>query len=105
MLALILLLTSFASILAVLFTPAFPVIAKELEISSSMTQLTMTIYLIGYALGNLPYGPFANRFGRKPTLLLGISIAIIGSVMVAIVPFIPSLVLLMAGRFIMGFGA
>lgn len=103
-LPLLLMLTVFASILAVLFTPAFPAIAKELEISSSMTQMTMTIFLIGYALGNLPYGPLANRYGRKYTLLLGISIALIGSVMVAAVPFIPSLVLLMSGRFLMGFG-
>lgn len=104
MLAVILLLTSFASLLAVLFTPAFPAIAQELQISSSVTQMTITVFLIGYAIGNLPYGPLANRFGRKPTLLLGISIAIIGSIMVAIIPRFPSLFLLMAGRFLMGFG-
>jgi MFS family permease len=105
MLPLILLLTSFATILAVLFTPAFPAIAQELAISPSTTQLTMTLYLVGYALGNLPYGPFANRYGRKPTLLFGIFIALIGSIAVSLVPWIPSLTLFLTGRFLMGFGA
>ena len=97
----LLLLTAFATILAVLFTPAFPEITKALKISPSMTQLTMTVFLIGYAIGNLPYGPLANRFGPKPTLLVGISIAFIGSVIVATIPSLP---LLMGGRFLMGLG-
>lgn len=100
----LLLLTSLGTLLAVLFTPAFPEIAKKLQISAGMTQMTMTLFLVGYALGNLPYGPLANRYGRKPTLLVGIGIAFIGSLMAAIVPSYPSLALLLSSRFLMGLG-
>jgi MFS transporter, DHA1 family, multidrug resistance protein len=41
--------------------------------------LTMSFFLIGYALGQLPYGPLANRFGRKPAIYIGAAIAILGN--------------------------
>lgn len=101
----LLFLSAFSTLPGVLFTPAFPAIKRELGISTSLTQMTMTIFLLGYALGNLPYGPTANRFGRKPTLLAGITIAFLGSIIVAMVSRVASIDLLLLGRFLMGFGA
>ena len=71
----------FASISAVLFTPALPEIAKVLGVSDGQVQATMTLFLLGYAFGNLPYGPIAKRFGRKPAIYLGVLIAILGSLL------------------------
>lgn len=62
---LLLILASFAPVLAVSFTPALPEIANHLYVSSSKAQQSISIFLIGYAFGNLPWGPIANRFGRK----------------------------------------
>jgi MFS family permease len=68
----------FASISAVLFTPALPEIAKVLRVSDGQVQAAMTIFLLGYAFGNLPYGPIAKRFGRKPAIYLGVIVSILG---------------------------
>lgn len=75
----LLLLMPFASISAVLFTPALPEIAKTLNISDGQVQAAMTLFLLGYAFGSLPYGPIAKRFGRKPAIYLGAIVAILGS--------------------------
>ena len=101
----LLLLVSFASVGAVLFTPALPSIASFFLITGSQAQLTITSYLIGYALGQLPYGPLANRFGRKKTLYLGISIAVIGSLLCAFSSFVMSFKLLVFARFLQALGA
>jgi DHA1 family bicyclomycin/chloramphenicol resistance-like MFS transporter len=73
------LLISFATFLGILVTPAIPQIAQDFGISEVMAQWTMSIFLIGYSLGQLPYGPLANRFGRKKAIYIGVVIALIGS--------------------------
>ncbi len=75
-LLILLLLVSFASVSAVLFTPALPMISQQFGVSVAHAQLTMTLFLMGYAVGNLFYAPFANRFGRKKALYFGIALAI-----------------------------
>ena len=79
----LLLIASFASVGAVLFTPALPSIRDFFHVSVGESQLTITSYLVGYALGQLPYGPLANRYGRKPALYMGISLSIVGSLLCA----------------------
>lgn len=101
----LLLLASFASVSAVLFTPALPEIARNLGISSGQAQLSMTAFLIGYALGNLPYGPLSNRYGRKPTIYLGIIIAIVGTVLILIAGAFHAFWLLIFGRFLAALGS
>lgn len=101
----LLLLVSFASVSAVLFTPGLPQIADQLGISEAKAQLTITIFLIGYAFGLLPYGPLSNRFGRKPTAYLGISIAIVGCLLILLVQKIPDFSLLLIGRLLMALGS
>lgn len=99
------LLVSFASVGAVLFTPALPAITSFFNVSTGLAQLTITSYLLGYALGQLPYGALANRFGRKPTLYLGISISIIASFLCAFSSYIKSFELLIFARFLQALGA
>ncbi len=99
------LLVSFASVAAVLFTPALPEITQKLSISQAQAQLTVTIFLIGYALGNLPYGPLANRFGRKPMLYAGSLLTALGSLMVVFVSSSQTFWLFLIGRFLMALGS
>ena len=101
----LLLLVSFASVGAVLFTPALPAIQSFFSVTVGKAQLTITTYLIGYAFGQLPYGPIANRFGRKPALYFGISLSIVGSLLCAFSSLFHSFGLLIFARFITALGA
>ncbi|MBS0650405.1 MAG: MFS transporter [Verrucomicrobia bacterium] len=103
--SILLILVSFASVGAVLFTPALPSIQEFFGISVGKAQLTVTTYLIGYAFAQLPYGPIANRYGRKPALYFGISLAVIGSLLCALSAPAHSFGLLLFGRIIQALGA
>lgn len=101
-LSILLPLVAFPAVSAVLFTPGLPTISAEFGLSVGQTQSTMTTYLLGYALGQLPYGPLSNRFGRKKALYIGLSLAITGALLCAIAP---SFELLLVARFIQALGA
>jgi len=98
----LLLLISFGTISAVLLTPALPELAREFGVSESMAQLTMSIFLVGYTIGQLPYGPIANRLGRKKAVYMGIALMLVGSFLAIAAP---SFWILVAGRFIQALGA
>jgi DHA1 family bicyclomycin/chloramphenicol resistance-like MFS transporter len=57
-----------------LIIPALPDTARAFSVSPSMIQLTITLYLIGLAIGQLVYGPISDRFGRRPVLLAGLTL-------------------------------
>lgn len=99
------LLVSFGSVGAVLFTPALPLLTSFFGVSIANAQWTISSYLIGYALGQLPYGPLANRFGRKVALYIGISLSIVGALLCALSPLFMSFELLVFARFIQALGA
>jgi MFS transporter, DHA1 family, multidrug resistance protein len=101
----LLLLISFASVNAVLFTPALPDIAAYFNISSSVAGLTVTWFLVGYTFGQLIYGPLANRYGRKPTLLAGILLQILSCILCSFAGHIHFYDLLVLGRFLSALGA
>ncbi len=93
---------SFLSLGAVVFTPAFPELAHIFDISDVDAQWMMTLYLLGTAFGRLPYGPLANRYGRKPTLFIGLFITLIGTLMIL---YAPNYLFLCLGRFIQACGS
>lgn len=62
-----------------LYTPSLPEIAKALSTQYHWVQLTVTSYLFGYAVGQLLYGPFSDRLGRRPVMLFGAICFTIGS--------------------------
>lgn len=98
-------LISFGTVCAVLFTPALPSISDFFAVSNAKAQLAVTIYLIGYALGQLPYGPIANRFGRLPALKVGIALQLLGTLFCILSYHTELFSLLLLGRFIMALGA
>jgi DHA1 family bicyclomycin/chloramphenicol resistance-like MFS transporter len=57
-----------------LIIPALPDTARALGVSAGAIQLTITLYLIGLAIGQLLYGPISDRFGRRPVLLGGLAL-------------------------------
>lgn len=101
----LLLLVSYPSVGAVLFTPALPTLAEFFQISAGTAQLTITLFLIGYALGQLPYGPLSNKIGRKPTLYIGLTLSIFGALLCGLAGFLHLFWLLLIGRIIAALGA
>ena len=83
-----------------LYVPALPDTAASFGAHVNATQLMLTTYFLGLALGQLLWGPLSDRFGRRPVLLgaLGIMLAI-----TAAAPFMPSIGALVALRFVQGF--
>lgn len=54
-----------------MYLPALPTVQADLGISASMAQLTLTMTLIGMAVGQIFMGPVSDRYGRKLPLLAG----------------------------------
>lgn len=96
---------SFATFNAVLFTPALPTIARYFSINDNSAQQTITWFLVGYTLGQLLYGPLADRFGRKPSLYAGISIQVVSSFLCILAGLIHSFFLLVLARFFVAIGS
>lgn len=102
---LLFLLISFGSVSAVLFTPALPAISQYFEVGDSAVGLTITLFLIGYALGQLLYGPLANGLGRKRALYIGITGEIVASLLCIYAGYLHAFGLLVFARLLMALGA
>lgn len=103
-LAILLFIVSFPSVLAVLYTPALPTIVQKMGISEAQAQATLSVFLIGYAIGVLPYGPLSNCFGRKKALYAGAWIALFGACLAIMATALSCFWMLILGRFITAFG-
>ena len=101
----LMLLSAFAVMGAIIMTPALPQISYHFNTSVGYTQLVVTVFLLGYSLGQLLYGPLANRYGRKPALYFGIVIASLGSIFSILSSPTDSFLLLILGRFLESIGA
>ena len=75
-----------------IFVPALPIAARDLGVSGGTVQLTLTLYLVGVAGGQLFWGPLSDRIGRRPALLAGIALYTVGSLASAAAPGVGSLV-------------
>jgi MFS transporter, DHA1 family, multidrug resistance protein len=62
-----------------MYLPALPEISRELHASTSAIQFTLTMCLIGIALGQLVIGPLSDRVGRRRPLLVGICVFLLSS--------------------------
>src|SRR5580704_19418898 len=94
---------SFVGPLAVhLFLPVIPAVKAALHLSSSLAQLTFSIALIGMAFSTLFYGSLSDRYGRRPVLLSGLALFLVGSAVSAAAGSIVPLVL---GRLLQAIGA
>ncbi|WP_280041559.1 Bcr/CflA family multidrug efflux MFS transporter [Pseudomonas sp. Hg5Tf] len=62
-----------------MYLPSMPLIATDLVASEQQIQLTISLFLAGFSLGMLIYGPLSDRFGRRRLLLAGIALYIFAS--------------------------
>ena len=78
-------LTALITPLAVhLFFPVIPAVKAALGLTDAHAQLTFSISLFGMAFATLFYGSLSDRYGRRPVLLSGLALFLIGSVVSAI---------------------
>lgn len=83
------------------YLPAFSRMSADLGVSASTTQLTLTMFLVGVALGQLSIGVLSDRFGRRPLLLWGSVLAFVAGAGAALAP---GAGLLLVARFFQGLG-
>ena len=57
-----------------MYLPSLPDISHALAAPAARTQLTISSYLIGFAVGQVAYGPLSDRYGRRPVLLAAITL-------------------------------
>ena len=82
-------LQAFAPLSIDMYLPAMPVMETVFHTSAAAVQMTMVTFLAGYAIGQSLYGPFTDRFGRKPPLYASLVLFILSSAACAIAPTIP----------------
>ncbi|MGF2411718.1 MAG: multidrug effflux MFS transporter [Ferruginibacter sp.] len=63
-----------------MYLPAFPQIARDFNTSIDKVALSVSTYFLGYALGQIIYGPLLDRFGRKPPLYAGLTLYILATI-------------------------
>ena len=101
---LVVLLGSMAALGAIntdLYLPSLPRVARDLGASAAGAQLTITVVLVGMALGQLAVGPLSDRYGRRPPVVVGCAVFVAASLGCLVAPNLP---LLVALRFLQGIG-
>ncbi len=67
-----------------MYLPSLPDIARNLHASTAQVQFTISAYLIGFALGQIFYGPVSDRHGRKPVLMFAMALYCVASLACAL---------------------
>lgn len=85
-----------------MYVPSLPGMERALNTDATTIQLTITVYLVATAIGQLVMGPLSDRFGRRPVLLSGLILFVIGSLACALAQSIGALLI---ARIVQAFGA
>lgn len=84
-----------------IFVPALPDAARSLNVGAGAMQMTISLYILGLALGQPVYGPLSDGYGRRPVLLLGLALFTVGGLLSM---WAPSVQVLDAARFLQALG-
>jgi len=96
MTALLAALTGLGPLTVDMYLASMPDIGRSLGAPAAQVQLTISVYLIGFALGQMFYGPLSDRHGRRPVMLVALVIYVLASLGCALAP---SIELLLTARF------
>ncbi|MGI9876618.1 multidrug effflux MFS transporter [Vibrio chagasii] len=86
-----------------IYLPSLPLIAADLSVTQVDVQLLVTLFLVGFGLSQLFYGPMSDAVGRRPIFLLGQGVYLIGTVVCVV--FSDNMTALEVGRLLQGLGA
>jgi MFS transporter, DHA1 family, multidrug resistance protein len=76
-----------------LYLPALPGMGAHFNATPDRINLTLTAFMIFYALGTLVWGPLSDHFGRQPILIAGLTLYVISSTFCALIPNVDGLIL------------
>jgi Bcr/CflA subfamily drug resistance transporter len=65
------------------YLPSLPSIKYELALNDTLAQMTLTVYLLGFGVSQLFYGPLSDYFGRRVVLILGMFVFFMGNIFCA----------------------
>lgn len=94
-------LSAFGPLAIDFYLPGFPAMAVAFGTDEKHIQTTLAAYFLGLSIGQLAYGPVADRFGRRIPLLAGVALFTVASLACA---FAPSLDALIVARFVQALG-
>ncbi|TBU90948.1 multidrug effflux MFS transporter [Phytopseudomonas dryadis] len=94
-------LSAFGPLAIDFYLPSFPALALAFDTDTEHVQLSLASYFVGLAIGQLLYGPLADRFGRRPPLLAGVFLFTLASLACALAP---TLEWLIGARFVQALG-
>jgi MFS transporter, DHA1 family, multidrug resistance protein len=95
------LLTALGPLTMDMYLPSLPAIGQALDASTVQVQLTISSYLIGFACGQIVYGPVSDRLGRRPVILAALALYAVATVVCAVAQ---SIHVLIAVRFVQALG-
>lgn len=75
-----------------MYIPALPAIARDLHTTPGAVQLSLTAFLVAFAVGQLLVGPVSDGIGRRPMLVVGTALFALASVGCALAPDVVTLV-------------
>ncbi|RDI42091.1 multidrug effflux MFS transporter [Aquicella lusitana] len=93
---------AFGQIVSDLYLPSLPSIAASFHSNASAAQFSLSIYMVGFTLSQLIYGPVSDGIGRRRPLLIGLCLCLAGSIVCFLAQYIEAIII---GRFIQGLGA
>ncbi|ODN43077.1 multidrug effflux MFS transporter [Piscirickettsia litoralis] len=85
-----------------MYLPSLPAMVQYFGSSHAMIQNSLSLYLAGFAVAQLFYGPLSDGFGRRRALLVGAGVCLVGTLLTLQAETVSVLLL---GRFIQGLGA
>jgi MFS transporter, DHA1 family, multidrug resistance protein len=76
-----------------MLVPSLPLLARVFGSSPGSVQLVLTVFLAAIAAGQLVYGPVSDRFGRRPVLIGGVILFLVGTLLCGLAWSLPVLIL------------
>nr|WP_269808676.1 Bcr/CflA family multidrug efflux MFS transporter [Enterovibrio nigricans] len=81
-----------------MYLPAMPEIARDLAATPGQVQTTLAAYTAGFAIGQLIHGPISDSYGRRPVLIVGTLLFLVGTVVSALASDIDTLTYIRAAQ-------
>ncbi|QUM76014.1 multidrug efflux MFS transporter EmrD [Moritella sp. 24] len=101
LLFLIIILTAVGQMTQTMYVPSIAAMATDFAVQPTYLQAVMAAYLIPYGLSQFIYGPLSDRIGRRPVIMMGMMIFMLGTLAAL---FAPSFELFLLASFIQGSG-